>query len=210
MHSKLSPIILIVLIFTVGLLAYFLGKKNGTKTFEHVATNYTFIQEIAELSSLEAQGIASIKTTNIANDGSITDEFKKMFLEKTVNIAIPYVAKYGIDVEKQTISVQEKDTLVTVVLPNPKLLSFELRMDKADAITKRGLFESADDNYYHTIEKKLYTQSRSQLENNEQYLQQSKDKIAKIIQSYYAPLKVKVDVVFKDELKSKVITRERN
>lgn len=198
----------VVLIFGIALavMAYFLGKKNGTKTIDSVAMNNVLIQQIAELSSLEVQGTASIKSTNIANDGSMTDELRKLFLERTVNLTIPYVAKYGVDLEKQTVSIEEKNKQVYIVLPNPKLLSYELRMDKADAMTRQGLFESGNHDNYKRVEKKLYTQSRSQLEQNPAYLQQTKDKIIKIIETYYAPMDLKVDIAFSDEIKSKVIS----
>ena len=145
----------VVLIFGIALavMAYFLGKKNGTKTIDSVAMNNVLIQQIAELSSLEVQGTASIKSTNIANDGSMTDELRKLFLEKTVNLTIPYVAKYGVDLEKQTVSIEEKNKQVYIVLPNPKLLSYELRMDKADAMTRQGLFESGNHENYKRVEK---------------------------------------------------------
>lgn len=206
MRSRLSYIILFMMAIVIGILAYFLGKKNGTITVDQYTNNATFIKEIAELSSLEAHGIASIKSSNIANDGSITDAFKKIFLEKTMNISVPYIAKFGIDLSKQNITVEEKNKQVLVVLPAPTLLSYELRIDKADAVVRRGMFEAANDEHYSNVEKKLYNQSRAQLENNQTYIKQSKDKIIKIIQAYYAPMNLNVDVVFKDDLKSKVNT----
>lgn len=205
MRSGLSSFVSFLLILIIALLAYFLGRKNGTVTIDHIANNATFIKEIAELSSLEAQGTASIKSSNIANDGSFSDSFRKMFLEKTVNITVPYVAKYGIDLSQQNITIEEKNKQVNVVLPNPKLLSYELKIDRADAMTRKGLFEPGGEEHFTNVEKKLYTQSRSQMERNTTYIQQSKDKITKIIQSYYAPMNFKVEVVFKDELKSSVI-----
>ena len=206
MQQKPGCTLFIILIMAIALsvLAYLLGKKNGSKTIDNVVMNSALIQEIAELSSLEIQGTASIKSTNIANDGSMTDELKKIFLERTVNISIPYVAKYGVDLDKQTINIEEKNKQVYVVIPNPKLLSYELRIDKSDAITRKGIFESANEEIYNNVQKKLYVQSREQLEGNQAYIQQSKDKIRKIIESYYAPMKLKVDIAFSDEIKSKV------
>lgn len=185
-------------------MAYFLGRKSGNKTIDSIAVNVAFVQEVAELSSLEAQGSASIKTTNIVNDGSITDEFRKLFLERTVNITIPYIAKYGVDLGNQQINIEEKNKQVFIVIPTPQLLSYELRLDRADAITKKGLLENANETLYGTIQKKLYAESRAQLENNPVYIQQSKDKIRKILESYYAPMNYRVSVSFTDEIKSKV------
>lgn len=204
MRSGMSSFYTFLMILVIGVLAYFLGKKNGGKTIDSVAMNGVLIQEIAELSSIELRGTANIKSTNIRNDGSMTDELKKVFLERTFNITIPYIAKYGVDLKNQRINIQQKDKLVSIVLPTPQLLSYELRMDEADAVTRKGLLDNSNDDNYNKIQKKLYTQSRQQLENNQAYIQQSKNKIVQIIQSYYAPMNFKVDVVFKDELKSKV------
>ncbi|MFV0605531.1 MAG: DUF4230 domain-containing protein [Niabella sp.] len=196
----------LILAITVAFLAYFLGKKNGTKTIDSIVMNQVLIQQIAELSTLEVQGTASIKSTNITNDGSISDGFKKIFLERTVTIAIPYVAKYGVNLEKQNIHIEERNKQVYIVLPVPELVSFELRMDKADATIRKGFFETADESHFNKVEKKLYSQSRAQLEKNNSYLQQSKDKIKQIITSYYAPMDMKVDIKFTDELKSKIVS----
>lgn len=197
--------ILFIFAIAIAVMAYFLGKKNASKTIDSIAMNNVLIQQIAELSSLEVQGTASIKSTNIANDGSITDEFRKLFLERTVNLTVPYVAKYGVNLDQQTINIEEKNRQVYIVLPDPRLLSYELRLDKTDAMTRKGLFESGNDENYNRVTKKLYSQSRSQLENNNAYIQQTKDKIRRIIESYYAPMNMKVDITFSDEMKSKIV-----
>ena len=196
---------LLLCTIVIGVLAYLLGKKSGTKTIDTIALNAAFVKEVAELSSLEVQGTATIKTTNISNDGTMTDAFKKLFMERTVNISIPYVAKYGVNLEAQQLNIEEKNKVVHIVIPVPELLSYELRMDRADAMTRRGMLESPDETYYASIQKKLYAESRKQMEGNPVYIQQSKDRIRKILEQYYAPMQCQVEVLFKDELKSKVI-----
>lgn len=197
-----------VLALIIGVLAYLLGKKNASKTIDNIAMNRVLVQQIAELSSLEVQGNASIKSTNIQNDGTISDEFKKLFMERTLNITVPYVAKYGVDLGKQNINIEEKNKQVYVVLPDPQLLSYELRLDKVNAMTRKGLFETGNEEAYNKAVQKLYSQSRSQLENSPGYKQQAREKIRSIIESYYAPMNLKVEVRFTNELKSKV-TDER-
>lgn len=205
MQKGCLPVIIFLCALAIGILAYLLGKKNGTKTTERVALNAVFVQEIAELASLEVQGTATIKTTNIANDGSIADAVKKMFAERTATISIPYVAKYGVVLKGQQLTIEEKNKQVLIVMPAPQLLSYELRMDRADAMMRRGMLESPDEDYYASVEKQLYTSSRKQMEANTTYTDQSKNKIRKILEQYYAPMQFKVIVTFKDELKSKVI-----
>lgn len=205
MQKGCSLFVLLLCTIVIGVLAYLLGKKSGTKTIDTIALNAAFVKEVAELSSLEVQGTATIKTTNISNDGTMTDAFKKLFMERTVNISIPYVAKYGVNLEAQQLNIEEKNKVVHIVIPVPELLSYELRMDRADAMTRRGMLESPDETYYASIQKKLYAESRKQMEGNPVYIQQSKDRIRKILEQYYAPMQFKVEVLFKDELKSKVI-----
>ncbi|WP_018628493.1 DUF4230 domain-containing protein [Niabella aurantiaca] len=204
MQKSCLPLVVALCVVAIGVLAYFLGKKNGTKTVDHMALNVAFVQEIAELSSLEVQGTASIKTTNITNDGSITDALKKMFMEHTMNVSIPYIAKYGVDLSTQQLTIEEKNKQVYVVIPPPQLLSYELRLDRADALTKRGLLVNTDEAAYRVVEKKLYTETRKQMETYPAYMEQAKEKIRKVLERYYAPMKYRVTVVFKDEIKSKV------
>ncbi|MBZ4187783.1 DUF4230 domain-containing protein [Niabella beijingensis] len=204
MQRGCLPVVVLVCVIVIGVLAYLLGKRNGTKTIDNIALNAAFVQEVAELSSLEVQGTASIKTTNVANDGSITDGIRKMLAEQTLNISVPYIAKYGVDLQQQQLTVEEKNRQVYIVIPTPKLLSYELRMDRADAITKKGLLTTFDETAYNTVEKKLYTDSRKQLEGHPAYTEQAKEKIRKVLAQYYAPMQYKVNVVFKDEIKSKV------
>ncbi|MCH5599463.1 DUF4230 domain-containing protein [Niabella ginsengisoli] len=85
--------------------------------------NDVLIKQIAELSALEVQGNASIKSSNIKDDGSVSDNFKKLFMERTFNISVPYVAKYGINLNNQKINIEEKNKQVYIVLPNPSCLA---------------------------------------------------------------------------------------
>ncbi|GAB3421071.1 DUF4230 domain-containing protein [Niabella aquatica] len=198
-----------LLVIIIALLAYFLGRKSASKTVDNMIMNEVLIKQIAELSALEVQGNASIKSSNIANDGSITDHFKKLFLERTFNISIPYIAKYGINLDQQHINIEEKSKQVYIVLPDPELLSYELRMDRINGVSRKGLFETNDEQAYSRLIQKLYAQSKAQLEGNTSYRQRSKEKIRKIIQDYYAPLNYKVEITFTNELKSKVIETDR-
>lgn len=193
------------LILIIAVLAFLMGKGRASKTVDSMVMNNVLIQQIAELSSLEARGNASIKSTNIADDGSLTDYLKKVFIERTVNITVPYVAKYGIDLNNQKITIEEENKQVYIVLPHPKLLSYELRLDKANAVSRKGLFESDNEEAYNKVMQKLYAQTREQLEKNTTFREQSKEKIRKIINDYYAPLNMKVHISFSDEIKSKVL-----
>jgi len=209
MRNRFSSFFIFLLIIIIALLAYFLGRRSAAKTVDNIITNDVLIKQIAELSALEVQGNASIKSTNIANDGSLSDHFKKLFLERTFNISVPYVAKYGINLDRQRINIEEKNKQVYIVLPDPELLSYELRVDRMNAASRKGLLESNDEEAYNRLMQKLYTQSKAQLESNTNYRQKSKEKVRKIIQDYYAPLNYKVEITFTNEIRSKVVEEGR-
>jgi ribosomal protein L23 len=197
MKRFFSLLILALLI----LLVFWLGKQFGSRsTSQEVLSNSVVVREIAELASLEVQGVASIKRSNLENNGDWTDNLKKVFLENTVWVSIPYLAKYGVDVNDQNFRVSATANKISIRLPVPKLLSYELKVDRMETSNRKGWFLSQDDETYTDVQKKLYQTSRAQLESNAIYLQQSKDKIRKIITQYYQPFLKdhELEVVFED------------
>jgi hypothetical protein len=183
------------------LLMFWLGKQFGSRTVnQQVLSNSLIVREIAELSSLEVQGVASIKRSNLENNNEWTDNLKKVFLENTIWVSIPYLAKYGVDVNEKNFRVSVTDKKITVRLPVPHLLSYELKVDRMETSNRKGWLLFQDDETYTEVQKKLYQTSRAQLESNAVYLQQSKDKIRKIITQYYQPFLSdhELEVVFDD------------
>ncbi|WP_298733741.1 DUF4230 domain-containing protein [uncultured Chitinophaga sp.] len=183
------------------LLIFWLGKQFGSRTTsQEVLSNSIVVREIAELASLEVQGVASIKRSNLENSGDWTDNLKKVFLENTIWVSVPYLAKYGVDVNEQNFRVSSNASKITVRMPTPKLLSYELKIDKMETANRKGWFLFQDDETYTDVQKKLYQTSRAQLESNTVYLQQSKDKIRKIISQYYQPFlnDHELEVIFED------------
>jgi hypothetical protein len=170
------------------ILIFWLGKQYGSKNVnQSILSNSLIVREIAELASLDVQGVANIKRSNIEEDGSWTSNMKKAFLENTIWVTVPYEAKYGVDVSEKNFHIMISDKKIHVKLPAPHLLSYELKIDKMETANRKGWFLFQDDETYTDAQKKLYQTSREQLENNQLYLTQSKDKIAKIIKQYYQP-----------------------
>jgi hypothetical protein len=177
-----------IIVAALIVLVFWLGKQFGSKNVnQNILSNSLIVKEIAELASLDVQGVASIKRSNIENDGSWTSNMKKAFLENTTWVSVPYEAKYGVDVSEKNFHVTVSDKTIAVKLPEPHLLSYELKVDKMETSNRKGWFLSQDDETYTDVQKKLYQTSREQLENNKLYLNQSKDKITKIIKEYYKP-----------------------
>lgn len=195
-------LLLILLIFLYA--GYQFGRNSrksegGTQLIE----NYSFVREIAELASLEANGMSTFKTTNLANDGSWTDALRKTFLENTVQISVPYTAKYGVDLSDSTMQIVRKDSVVEIHMPQPRLLSYELRLDRMETSNKTGWLLSPSDDRYTEIQKKLYAQSRAQLETNALYLNDSRQRICTILEQYFRTLNLKSVCIF--DLPSPVI-----
>jgi hypothetical protein len=189
---------LIVILFII--LIFWLGQRSGSRTTnEQILSNSLIVREIAELSSLEVEGTASIKRSNVEHSGGWTDNLKKVFAENTIWVSVPYVAKYGVDVNEKNFRVDVRDKKVLVTLPAPQLLSYELRLNKMETANKKGWLMFSDDETYTDVQKKLYETSREQLANNNIYMEQSKEKIRKIIAQYYAPFRLEVEVKFGNE-----------
>lgn len=184
----MKKVFYLVVLVLFALLIFWLGKRFGsTNVSQQVISNSTIVKEIAELASLDVQGSASIKRSNIENSGDWSDNLKKAFLENTVWVTIPYQAKYGVNIDDKLFKVQMTDKKIIVNLPPPHLLSYELKMDRMETSNRKGWLQFQDDETYTDVQKKLYQTSRSQLENNPTYIQQSKEKIRKVMEQYYAP-----------------------
>ncbi|MBV8253258.1 MAG: DUF4230 domain-containing protein [Chitinophaga sp.] len=185
----MKKIIYIVVFVVVAALMFWMGRFFGSKnTSQQIISNSTIVKEIAELSSLDVQGSASIKRSNLEEGGSDwTDNLKKAFLENTVWVTIPYEAKYGVDINEKNFKVSIAQKHIVVELPSPKLLSYELKVDQMETANRKGLFLFQDDETYTAVQKKLYQTSRAQLENSPAYIQRSKNKIIAIMREYYTP-----------------------
>lgn len=189
---------LVIILFII--LVFWLGQWSGSRTVnEQVLSNSLIVREIAELASLEVEGNASIKRSNVENSGNWTDNLKKVFAENTIWVTVPYTAKYGVDVNEQNFKVNVNKKKVQVTLPAPQLLSYELRLNKMETANRKGWLMFSDDDTYTDVQKKLYETSRAQLQDNKVYIERSKEKIRNIIARYYAPFELEVDIRFGDE-----------
>ena len=192
-------IVWLVLVFTL-ILVFWLGQRSGARIVnDKTLSNSLIVREIAELASLEVQGTATIKRSNLTNDGGWADNLRKVFTERTIWVTVPYTAKFGVNVDDRnfTVAVGEKEVLVS--LPATQLLSYELRLDQMETANKKGWFMFSDDETYSDVQKKLYTSSRHDVEQNASYRDKSKEKIRKIIAQYYAPFNLTVKVKFGEE-----------
>ncbi|MEP6712506.1 MAG: DUF4230 domain-containing protein [Ferruginibacter sp.] len=191
--------VIIFLILLVALAFYFLGKKNGsTQARIEVVNNVAVIKEIAELGALNVSGNTNLKMTNRGDNDGLWKKFKNYFAENTLQVTIPFEAKFGIDMSNQKTKIDTKAGTVIIYLPKTKLLSLQLKLDQVDAISKTGILYSATIDEYIKAQKQLYGEALTQLEQNTNYQKLAEEHIKFILEKYYAPLGLKVQCVFGD------------
>ena len=192
----LSAIIVIAATIIVG---YTIGKRAGEKEGQTmIIDNYAFVREIAELSTLEVDGVTTFKSSNISpeDEESWSGSFKKLFIEKTVQLQAPFVAKYGVDLNDSSLQIKKTKDGIEIHLPKPKLLSYELHLDRMQTSNQKGWLMFQDDEMYSSFQKKMYQQNRAELEVNSLYLNQAEDRVCGILRKYFNPLQIKTNCIF--------------
>jgi hypothetical protein len=187
----------IIVLAAISIVAYTIGKNFGSKdTDTKLINNYSFVKNIIELAGLQVSGTTTFKSSNADNDGGFWAGIKNALAENTATVMVPYTAKYGVAIP-DSIGIEVKDSIVEISIPPTTLLSLELHMDRMETSAQKGLLVFEDDEYFNAFQKKLYADTRKQLETNAGYLKQSEQRIAQILGSYYSPLGLKVQLVFK-------------
>ncbi|MBC7937934.1 MAG: DUF4230 domain-containing protein, partial [Rhizobacter sp.] len=138
-----NSFVIILLVAAVAWAFYFLGKKNGAgQTKTDIVQNVAIVKEIAQLASLEVGGTTKIKISNKGKNTVFWDKIKNYFAETTLQVSVPYEAKYGVDMRNQKMVVNTKAGTATIYLPAVKMLSMQLRLDKMESMQQTGIFSS--------------------------------------------------------------------
>jgi Protein of unknown function (DUF4230) len=192
--------LIIFLVLLAATAFYFLGKKNGSADAKvTMVENVEMIKKIAELAALDITGSVNLKVSNKGDENGVWSKFKNYFAENTLQVNLPYEAKYGVNMSNQKMSVDTKAATVNISLPNCKLMSLQLKMDRMETMTQTGLFASATMDDLVKAQKQLYTQALQQMENDPKFLKLSEEHIATILTNYYKPLGYKVNCIFGGE-----------
>lgn len=202
LKNKLLLVAIIALLAAGG--AFYFGYTySKSKTESKFIHNYESVEKIAELGALEVRGVAKHESKQNSSDNSVMDVFEKTLFEKIIKVEIPYAAKYGVSFTDQDIAVREdKDQkTIFITLPLVKLLSYELRLDKADANSERGLLIFENDTDYLKASQTLYTVSRKNMENNTAYMKQAEEQIVTLLKKYMEPSGKIIEVKFEDRPK---------
>lgn len=176
---------------------YMLGKKNGSNNTKlSLLQNISLVKEIAELGALSVSGSTEVKSTNKDESNGFWSRVKNYMNENTLQVTIPFDAKYGVDMSNQQLEINTKDSTVIIYLPASKLLSLQLRLDKISSINKTGVFSNTSIDEFIATQKYLYEKVSSNLEEKEEYKRSAENHIQSILQKYYEPLGFKVKCVF--------------
>lgn len=189
--------IILFLVALVALAFYWLGKKNGAgQTKTDIVQNIAIVKEIAQLASLEVNGTTNIKVSNKGEENGVWDKFRNYFTENTLQVSVPYEAKYGVDMRNQKMDIDTKSGVATIYLPSCKLISMQLRLDKLESMYQSGIFNTVTVNEFVKAQKQLYASANTTLENNPAYIKLAEDNIRNTLTKYYEPLGYKVNLVF--------------
>jgi Protein of unknown function (DUF4230) len=191
--------VFIVLLLAFGAATYFLGKKNGSnQVVATVVQNINMVQQIAELSALSVTGVTTAKLTNNTGSSGMWDKFKNYLSENTLQVTVPYEAKFGVALQDKKVKVDTKDKTIIIYLPLCKLLSLQLQLDKLETMNHTGLFNTTSIADLSALQKQLYQQAFTSLSNNQEYKKQAELQISNILKNYYQPLGYQVQCVFEN------------
>jgi Protein of unknown function (DUF4230) len=191
--------LMIFLVLMLSLSFYFLGRKNGkSEASTTIVQNVEIVKQIAELGALQVSATSNIKISNKGDEKGVWDKFKNYFAENTLQVNVPYDAKYGVDLSNQNVKVDTKKSTMIIYLPHCKLISMQLKLDKMETMAQTGVFASATMSDLVNAQKQLYAQVLTGLENNPSNIKLAEQHIAEIFTNYYKPLGYGVECVFGD------------
>jgi Protein of unknown function (DUF4230) len=189
--------LIIFLALMLSISFYFWGRQNGkSDASTTIVQNIEIVKQIAELGALQVSASSNIKISNKGDEKGVWDKFKNYFAENTLQVNVPYDAKYGVELSKQNIKVDTKKSAMTIFLPHCKLLSMQLKLDRMETMAQTGVFASASMTDLVNAQKQLYSQALIQLENNPGYIKLAEKHIDEIFTNYYKPLGYTVECVF--------------
>ena len=195
-----SNIVFIFLILLVAVAFYFLGRNNGkSDVATTLVQNVAMVKQIAELGALNVSGTSNIKISNKGNETGTWDKFKNYFAENTLQVNVPYDAKYGVDLSNEKMNIDTKNGTIRISLPHCKLLSMQLKLDKMETMAQTGMFASASMNDLVKAQKELYNQALTQLEQNTNYIKIAEKHTQEVFTNYYKPLGYKVECLFEEK-----------
>ena len=189
-----------VLIFLILLVAgafYFIGKKSGSANAKTtMVENVDMIKLIAELGALDVSGSINLKISNKGEEQGSWDKLKNFLGENTLQVTLPYDAKFGVDLNNQKMNIDTKAGKAVIYLPHCKLISLQLKLDRMETMTQTGIFTRSSMDDLVKAQKKLYAETLANVEKNPKYIKLAEDHITTVLNNYYKPLGYTIECRF--------------
>jgi hypothetical protein len=198
-----NSVVLIFLILLVAGAFYFIGKKSGSANAKiTMVENVDMIKLIAELGALDVSGSINLKISNKGEEEGSWDKLKNFLGENTLQVSLPYDAKFGVNLTNQKMNVDTKAGKAIIYLPHCKLISLQLKLDRMETMTQTGIFSRSSMDDLVKAQKELYAQTLANVQNNPKYIKLAEDHIATVLNNYYKPLGHEVKCVFGEQSSS--------
>ena len=181
-----------LIIFALVYGGYELGRRHGNNKLQSIAIkNDSFVRELASLATLDVNGVSTFASTEIVGDHSLPESLLKILREQRVVLSAPFKASFGVDLNKNSLTILQRDTIIEIHLPAPMLLSYDLRLERLENKTETGETEG-----YMRFRKNLYDEGKRQQEENNIYLTQSASKISQVLENYFKTFDLQAVCIF--------------
>jgi hypothetical protein len=176
---------------------FFIGKHFAEKEMQtNLINNITTVKQIAELASLEVNGTQEITLTNEQKNNDIFSAISNTLFQNTLQVRVPYTAKYGVNLNGMLVEVKSTDSLVHIYLPQAQLLSYELHLQQMQTQSKAGWLVTENYAFLQKTQGMLYTKSKTELSKNQQHILAAQQNIATTLTNYFKPFNLKVAIHF--------------
>jgi hypothetical protein len=183
------------LLIVGAVVGFIIGRQAGKSDLRsEMIDQPELVKEIAELCVFEVDGTARLTESNTDLSRTFWNDMGDFFGERTLQLDVPYQAKYGVDLAKSDIKISGEKKKVKITLEKPALKSLELRMDRMQEFSKNGLLVFQKDNRLKLPLQKLYAETKAKLANKAEYRVKSQELIELQLQKFYTKLGVELTV----------------
>lgn len=183
------------LLIVGAVVGFLIGRQAGKSDVRaEMIDQPELIKEIAELCVYEVDGTARLSESNTGLTRSFWNDLSDFFGERTLQLDVPYQAKFGVDLAKSDIKISGEKKKVRISLEKPALKSLELRLDRINEFSKNGLFVFQKDNRLKLPLQRLYAETRDKLANKTEYRIKCQELIEKQLGLFYSKLGVELSV----------------
>lgn len=167
--------VIVVISCIIG--AFFYGKFSTGQTTKTTTINESVVRKIAEMATVESKGVLNHTFSTKVAESGILDMLKNFIAERTITVSVPYTAKYGCKLDSSDFKITAHENSVTVYLPEPKLLSYELNLKGMQVTEKNGLAVLEGNEALVTVQGEAYTEGKLSASQDTEKLSLAKNQI---------------------------------